>query len=185
MVAMQPRRSEHKSLHITRSTPVRHRPGNSSAGKILPFSEFSYYAGGKAFDFFFSPSPTTTNQTTHNTPLHLSTHIRHQHLVFSYSCVPVAIRQEDQCAPTDQSNEQFTAMDSPELVQRLVKSFTALAAEVEVLQDRKTILEHKLRYAHEQVCNCTILSTCHCTWSTTTTTNRPAKPNQSNLHDEH
>lgn len=53
---------------------------------------------------------------------------------------------------TDQFIEQFTAMDSPDLVQRLVESFTALAAEVEVLQDRKTILEHKLRYAHEQVC---------------------------------
>lgn len=43
-------------------------------------------------------------------------------------------------------------MDSPELVQRLVDSFTALADEVQNLTDRKTILEHKLRYAHEQVC---------------------------------
>lgn len=44
-------------------------------------------------------------------------------------------------------------MDSPELVQRLVDSFTALANEVQKLTDRKTILEHKLRYAHEQVCS--------------------------------
>ncbi|CAN8099120.1 unnamed protein product [Discula destructiva] len=41
-------------------------------------------------------------------------------------------------------------MDSPQLVQRLVESFTALADEVQNLTDRKTILEHKLRYAHEQ-----------------------------------
>lgn len=54
--------------------------------------------------------------------------------------------------PTSLSEEQFAAMDTPHLVQRLVDSFTALADEVQNLTDRKTILEHKLRYAHEQVC---------------------------------
>lgn len=43
-------------------------------------------------------------------------------------------------------------MESPQLIQELVKSFNALADEVQNLTDRKTILEHKLRYAHEQVC---------------------------------
>lgn len=38
-----------------------------------------------------------------------------------------------------------------ELTQTLVESFNALADEVQNLIDRKTILEHKLRYAHEQV----------------------------------
>lgn len=71
-------------------------------------------------------------------------------------------------------------MDSPQLVQRLVESFTALADEVQDLTDRKTILEHKLRYAHEQVCNIASLivllrasihalslSALHCTQDTT------------------
>lgn len=43
-------------------------------------------------------------------------------------------------------------MDPPQLVRQLVESFNALADEVQNLADRKTILEHKLRYAHEQVC---------------------------------
>ncbi|KKY36626.1 hypothetical protein UCDDA912_g03399 [Diaporthe ampelina] len=42
------------------------------------------------------------------------------------------------------------AMDSPQLIQALIESFNALADEVQNLVDRKTILEHKLRYAHEQ-----------------------------------
>lgn len=37
------------------------------------------------------------------------------------------------------------------LTQTLVESFNALADEVQNLSDRQTILEHKLRYAHEQV----------------------------------
>jgi hypothetical protein len=37
------------------------------------------------------------------------------------------------------------------LTQTLIESFNALADEVQALTDRKTILEHKLRYAHEQV----------------------------------
>ncbi|KAG7125805.1 hypothetical protein HYQ44_000845 [Verticillium longisporum] len=36
------------------------------------------------------------------------------------------------------------------LTQTLVDSFHALADEVQALTDRKTILEHKLRFAHEQ-----------------------------------
>jgi len=36
-------------------------------------------------------------------------------------------------------------------VQTLIESFSALADEVQNLIDRKTILEHKLRFSHEQV----------------------------------
>ena len=43
-------------------------------------------------------------------------------------------------------------MDHQQLAQTLVESFNALADEVQGLIDRKTILEHKLRFAHEQVC---------------------------------
>lgn len=45
------------------------------------------------------------------------------------------------------------------LAQALTESFNALADEVQSLIDRKTILEHKLRFAHEQVCSQTLL---HC-----------------------
>ncbi|KAK4215974.1 hypothetical protein QBC37DRAFT_280396 [Rhypophila decipiens] len=41
-------------------------------------------------------------------------------------------------------------MNSLQLTQTLSESFNALADEVQSLIDRKTILEHKLRYAHEQ-----------------------------------
>ncbi|KAJ2904709.1 hypothetical protein MKZ38_007327 [Zalerion maritima] len=41
-------------------------------------------------------------------------------------------------------------MSHPDLIQTLVDSFNALADEVQNLNDRKTILEHKLRFAHEQ-----------------------------------
>lgn len=37
------------------------------------------------------------------------------------------------------------------LTQTVADAFNALADEVQVLTDRKTILEHKLRFAHEQV----------------------------------
>lgn len=37
------------------------------------------------------------------------------------------------------------------LTQTVADAFNALADEVQVLSDRKTILEHKLRFAHEQV----------------------------------
>jgi hypothetical protein len=43
-------------------------------------------------------------------------------------------------------------MNDTQLVQTLTESFIALSDEVQSLIDRKTILEHKLRYAHEQVC---------------------------------
>lgn len=46
------------------------------------------------------------------------------------------------------------AVDSPQLIQTLIESFNALADEVQNLVDRKTILEHKLRYAHESVGDC-------------------------------
>ena len=42
-------------------------------------------------------------------------------------------------------------MNYLEATQTLAESFNALAEQVQSLIDRKTILEHKLRYAHEQV----------------------------------
>ena len=42
-------------------------------------------------------------------------------------------------------------MNAQYLTQTLVESFNALADEVQNLSDRQTILEHKLRYAREQV----------------------------------
>ncbi|KAI2467733.1 hypothetical protein F4781DRAFT_400978 [Annulohypoxylon bovei var. microspora] len=41
-------------------------------------------------------------------------------------------------------------MNCQNLVQTLIESFNALADEVQNLSDRQTVLEHKLRYAHEQ-----------------------------------
>jgi hypothetical protein len=42
-------------------------------------------------------------------------------------------------------------LDYDELTQTLADNFNILADEVQLLSDRKTILEHKLRFAHEQV----------------------------------
>lgn len=42
-------------------------------------------------------------------------------------------------------------MNYTHLTHSLVDSFNALADEVQSLTDRKTVLEHKLRFAHEQV----------------------------------
>jgi hypothetical protein len=44
-----------------------------------------------------------------------------------------------------------TALDHDELIKVLTDNFNILADEVQLLSDRKTILEHKLRFAHEQV----------------------------------
>lgn len=57
---------------------------------------------------------------------------------------------------------QVADMDSFQLIHELVKSFNALADEVQNLTDRKTILEHKLRYAHEQVYYFFFSSSCLC-----------------------
>lgn len=38
-----------------------------------------------------------------------------------------------------------------QLAHSLADAFNALADEVQTLTDRKTVLEHKLRFAHEQV----------------------------------
>lgn len=46
------------------------------------------------------------------------------------------------------------AVDSPQLIQTLIESFNALADEVQNLVDKKTILEHKMKWAHEQVGDC-------------------------------
>ncbi|KAK5630122.1 hypothetical protein RRF57_005837 [Xylaria bambusicola] len=45
---------------------------------------------------------------------------------------------------------EVSGMNTQLLTQTLVESFNALADEVQNLSDRQTILEHKLRYAHEQ-----------------------------------
>lgn len=42
-------------------------------------------------------------------------------------------------------------MDHLRLSHTLADAFNALADEVQILADRKTVLEHKLRFAHEQV----------------------------------
>lgn len=47
------------------------------------------------------------------------------------------------------------SVDYEELTRTLAENFNLLADEVQLLSDRKTILEHKLRYAHEQ---CTFTS---------------------------
>jgi hypothetical protein len=44
-----------------------------------------------------------------------------------------------------------TSLDHDELIKALTDNFNILADEVQLLSDRKTILEHKLRFAHEQV----------------------------------
>ncbi|PSR80822.1 hypothetical protein BD289DRAFT_440125 [Coniella lustricola] len=53
---------------------------------------------------------------------------------------------EDRAMDTDMG----AGMDSLQLIQKLVASFNAVATELQTLADRKTILEHKLRFAHEQ-----------------------------------
>jgi hypothetical protein len=42
-------------------------------------------------------------------------------------------------------------MNYIQLTHTLAESFNALADEVQALIDHKTVLEHKLRFAHEQV----------------------------------
>ncbi len=46
---------------------------------------------------------------------------------------------------------QYIESDVDELLRNLTVNFNILADEVQLLSDRKTILEHKLRFAHEQV----------------------------------
>ena len=41
--------------------------------------------------------------------------------------------------------------DFDQLTRTLTENFNLLADEVQLLSDRKTVLEHKLRFAHEQV----------------------------------
>jgi hypothetical protein len=45
----------------------------------------------------------------------------------------------------------FNDIDYDELIKTLTDNFNVLADEVQLLSDRKQILEHKLRFAHEQV----------------------------------
>ena len=45
----------------------------------------------------------------------------------------------------------FNDVDYDELIKTLTDNFNVLADEVQLLSDRKQILEHKLRFAHEQV----------------------------------
>ena len=46
---------------------------------------------------------------------------------------------------------QYEETNLDELMKALTDNFNILADEVQSLSDRKTILEHKLRFAHEQV----------------------------------
>ena len=41
--------------------------------------------------------------------------------------------------------------DFDQLMKTLTENFNVLADEVQLLSDRKTVLEHKLRFAHEQI----------------------------------
>lgn len=45
-----------------------------------------------------------------------------------------------------------------DLSHTLADAFNALADEVQILTDRKTVLEHKLRFAHEQVCRSFVIA---------------------------
>lgn len=45
----------------------------------------------------------------------------------------------------------YNDLNYEELTKALTQNFNFLADEVQSLSDRKTILEHKLRFAHEQV----------------------------------
>jgi len=47
---------------------------------------------------------------------------------------------------------QMGDTDLDQLTRTLTENFNVLADEVQLLSDRKTVLEHKLRFAHEQVC---------------------------------
>ncbi|KAI5862176.1 hypothetical protein GGS23DRAFT_573047 [Durotheca rogersii] len=51
---------------------------------------------------------------------------------------------------TPEKKSSAQEMNCQNLTQTLVESFNALADEVQNLSDRQTVLEHKLRYAHEQ-----------------------------------
>lgn len=59
------------------------------------------------------------------------------------------------CAASDKGAKDV--MNYIAYTQTLVDSFNTLADEVQGLTDRNIILEHKLRFAHEQVC-CLYLS---------------------------
>lgn len=48
-------------------------------------------------------------------------------------------------------HEYESTQDHEDLIKTLTDNFNILADEVQLLSDRKTILEHKLRFAHEQV----------------------------------
>ncbi len=52
-------------------------------------------------------------------------------------------------APLHTMRDDEAGLD--DLVKSLADNFNVLADEVQLLSDRKTILEHKLRFAHEQV----------------------------------
>lgn len=48
-------------------------------------------------------------------------------------------------------SQQYDDANVDDLMKTLTDNFHILADEVQLLSDRKTILEHKLRFAHEQV----------------------------------
>lgn len=97
-----------------------------------------------------------------STPLYLCSTLQHPQEEANQSREAFASlyleKQQDQCEPGWPLATVAMDMESPQLIQTLIESFNALAGEVQDLVDRKTILEHKLRFAHEQVCRYSFLS---------------------------
>lgn len=55
----------------------------------------------------------------------------------------------------------FQDLDYEEITNTLIDNFNVLADEVQLLSDRKTILEHKLRYSHSQVSHAIFIFASH------------------------
>lgn len=55
----------------------------------------------------------------------------------------------------------WNEFDYEELTKTLTDNFNILADDVQLLTDQKTILEHKLRFAHEQVGLALFSFSCH------------------------
>src|SRR5436190_4619405 len=77
---------------------------------------------------------------------------------FSAYFIPLFPSSREQRSIVYEAGMDVTGMNTQLLTQTLVESFNTLADEVQNLSDRQTILEHKLRYAHEQVCSLLVVS---------------------------
>jgi hypothetical protein len=69
----------------------------------------------------------------------------------SKASIPNTFRGSPAACFLPRHNMPFNDLDYEELTKTLTDNFNILADEVQLLSDRKTILEHKLRFAHEQV----------------------------------